>query len=271
MTDGAVLSTIVQTAGRPFPAAASHARTENDPATSGQTTAPRDNGTGKTNDPAVPRRTPLLNTENQLAAQQQADDRTDTASGEPTGDSGGKGAVTDPSNPQNLSEEEQKKVEDLKQRDREVRAHEQAHKAAGGGLTGSPTYKTERGPDGRSYAVSGEVKIDTSPVPNSPEATIRKLEQVKRAALAPSNPSGQDRQVAAEAEARIQEARQEKREKEAEELKKANEKSGDQAGDPATSNPATESNPLAPSSVVPAATGRSAPPTSPGSLFNLVA
>ena len=65
------------------------------------------------------------------------------------------------------------------------------------------------------------MKIDTSAVPNNPEATIRKMEQVKRAALAPSNPSAADRQVAAEADAKIQQARQEKREQEAEEREKA--------------------------------------------------
>jgi SprA-related family len=270
MTDGAVLSTIVQTAGKPFPAAVPRGRAESGPAQTDATATPRGNGSGKTSEPALPRRTPLLNSENQLAAQQ-AGDRTDTTSGEPADKSGEKSAVNDPSNPENLSDEEQKKVEALKQRDREVHAHEQAHRAAGGGLTGSPTYKTERGPDGKSYAVGGEVKIDTSPVPNNPEATIRKLEQVKRAALAPSNPSGQDRQVAAAAEARIQEARQEKREKEAEALKEANAKRGGQAGDPATPDPASESNPLAPHSNVPAATGGSTPRVSPGSLFNLVA
>jgi hypothetical protein len=123
--------------------------------------------------------------------------------------------------PEELTEEEKDKVRDLQSRDREVRAHEQAHKAAGGSLAGQPTYQTMRGPDGRSYAVGGEVKIDTSAVPNNPEATIRKMEQVKRAALAPSNPSSADRQVAAEADAKIQQARQEKREQDAEEREKA--------------------------------------------------
>jgi len=270
MTDSAVLSTIVQTAGKPFPAAALRARAESGPARTDTTAAPRGDESGKTDAPALLRRTPLLNTENQLAAQQAGGER-DTASGEPADKSGEKGAVNDASNPENLSDEEQKKVEALKQRDREVRAHEQAHRAAGGGLTGSPTYKTARGPDGKSYAVGGEVKIDTSPVPNNPEATIRKLEQVKGAALAPANPSGQDRQVAAAAEAKIQEARQEKREKEAEALKEANAKHGGQAGDPATSAPANESDTLAPHANVPADSGGSAPRLTPGSLFDLVA
>jgi len=46
------------------------------------------------------------------------------------------------------------------------------------------------------YAVSGEVKIDTSRE-KDPKDTIRKMQQAKRAALAPAQPSGQDRSVAA--------------------------------------------------------------------------
>lgn len=113
-------------------------------------------------------------------------------------------------NPQGgeLSATEQQEVERLIRRDAEVRRHEQAHAAAGGALTGSPNYKYKRGPDGRRYAVGGDVSVDTSPVRGDPEATIRKLTQVKRAALAPANPSGQDRRVAARAEMRISEARQ---------------------------------------------------------------
>lgn len=279
MTDGAILSTLVQTAGRPFPAAVSRAPSENGPAREDKSASARIGESGKAADPVVPRQTPLLNTESQLAAQQPGEP-TAAKSGEAAGqtpaegaDEGAKsGAVTDPSNPENLTDEEQQKVEELKRRDREVRAHEQAHKAAGGSLAGSPSFETVRGPDGKSYAVSGEVQIDTSAVPNNPEATIRKLKQVKRAALAPANPSGQDRRVAAEAEAKIQAARQEKREKEAEELEKATEKQGGEPADPAAaSRRAADSNPLAPAPVIPAATGGASSSVRPGALFDLVA
>ncbi|MCG8427565.1 MAG: hypothetical protein MI754_09440 [Chromatiales bacterium] len=111
------------------------------------------------------------------------------------------------SNQQGLTPEEQKKVEELKKRDREVRAHEQAHLAAGGQYTTGVSYEYERGPDGHSYAVGGEVGIDTSPVPGDPEATLEKAEVVRRAALAPAEPSPQDRQVAADAAAMATEAR----------------------------------------------------------------
>lgn len=98
-----------------------------------------------------------------------------------------------------LSEQEQEQVEELRARDREVRQHEQAHKAAAGQYaTSGPTYSFQQGPDGRRYAVGGEVGIDTSQA-ETPEATIRKMQQVRRAALAPAEPSAQDRRVAAQA------------------------------------------------------------------------
>ncbi len=101
---------------------------------------------------------------------------------------------------QDLTDEQEAQVRDLKQRDAEVRQHEAAHKTVGGPLASPPTFEYTRGPDGRQYAVSGEVKIDATPE-NDPEDTIRKMEQVKAAALAPAEPSPQDRQVAAQADA----------------------------------------------------------------------
>lgn len=99
-----------------------------------------------------------------------------------------------------LSEAEEKTLRELQERDREVRAHEQAHLAAAGSLAiGGARYTYERGPDQRLYAVGGEVQIDTSEVKGDPQATLRKAQTVRRAALAPANPSAQDRQVAAEA------------------------------------------------------------------------
>ena len=98
-----------------------------------------------------------------------------------------------------LGEEEKRQVDNLKKTDQEVRAHEKAHMAAGSGLVmGGASYEYERGPDGKMYAVGGEVKIDTSRE-RDPEATIRKMQKVRRAALAPAQPSGQDRSVAAQA------------------------------------------------------------------------
>ncbi len=100
-------------------------------------------------------------------------------------------------------------IEQLANRDREVRQHEQAHASAGGQYTGSPSYEYKKGPDGRLYAVSGEVSIDTSAVANDPKATLEKAEVVLRAALAVSEPSGADRAVAAKASALAEQARSE--------------------------------------------------------------
>jgi hypothetical protein len=104
-----------------------------------------------------------------------------------------------PKDEENLTSEQKQQVNDLKRRDAEVKAHEQAHMAAGGGVVqGGASYEYQRGPDGKMYAVGGEVQIDVSSE-NSPEATIAKMQQVQRAALAPAQPSGTDRAVAARA------------------------------------------------------------------------
>lgn len=106
-----------------------------------------------------------------------------------------------------LSEAEQEQVEELKSRDAEVRTHEQAHANVGGQYAGAPSYDFETGPDGKRYAVGGEVSIDVSEVPGDPQATIQKMEQVKAAALAPAEPSVQDQKVAAEATQKASQAR----------------------------------------------------------------
>lgn len=111
---------------------------------------------------------------------------------------------------QQLSADEEKQLEQLKRRDAEVRQHEHAHKAAAGQfVSGGPSYDYETGPDGKQYAVGGEVQIDTSEVPNDPQATMKKAQQIKRAALAPKDPSSQDRKIAAEASKMEAKARQE--------------------------------------------------------------
>ncbi len=112
------------------------------------------------------------------------------------------------SNENELSEDEQKEVKTLKDRDREVRVHEQAHAAVGGQYAGSPSYEFETGPDGKRYAVGGEVSIDVSEEEN-PEDTIQKMQIVRAAALAPAEPSTQDLKVAAEATQKESKARSE--------------------------------------------------------------
>ncbi|MCL2744508.1 MAG: hypothetical protein FWE67_11720 [Planctomycetaceae bacterium] len=99
-----------------------------------------------------------------------------------------------------LTEEEKQQIAELKARDAEVRIHEGRHVAVGGPyVTGGPSYTYQTGPDGKKYAVGGEVGIDVSPVKDDPEATIQKMQTVAAAALAPAEPSGQDYKIAAAA------------------------------------------------------------------------
>jgi len=100
---------------------------------------------------------------------------------------------------QGLTEAELKELSELKARDREVRAHEAAHQAVGGQYAGAMSFTYQRGPDGAQYAVGGEVPIDVSPVAGDPQATIEKMRVVRAAAMAPAQPSAQDRAVAAQA------------------------------------------------------------------------
>ena len=89
-------------------------------------------------------------------------------------------------------------VAELQAADTNVRAHEAAHMAAGGGLTSPASYTYERGPDNKMYAVAGEVGISTSEG-NTPQESLNKAQTIRRAALAPADPSPQDLKVAAQA------------------------------------------------------------------------
>lgn len=107
-----------------------------------------------------------------------------------------------------LTEEEQKKVQEMKSRDQEVLVHEQAHKAAGGAYAQAPVYETEKGPDGKEYRTEGHVDISVSEE-DTPEKTIAKMQKVYAAALAPAQPSAADRGVAASAKQKEAAARAE--------------------------------------------------------------
>ncbi len=110
-----------------------------------------------------------------------------------------------------LSSEQQRALIQLQVSDRRVRAHEQAHLSAAGALAqGGTSYSYATGPDGELYVVAGEVQIDSAPIPGNPEATVMKMEQVVRAALAPVDPSSQDLAVAADAAAKAARAESQK-------------------------------------------------------------
>ena len=103
----------------------------------------------------------------------------------------------------------ERRVQELAERDRKVRTHEQAVRAIAGtcGVRGT-TYSYQVGPDGRLYVVDGQVSLDTSEVPGDPEATLRKAEQLQQAALSGGEASPQERAAAAVAAALAAQARQ---------------------------------------------------------------
>lgn len=133
------------------------------------------------------------------------------------GTSGGSASLE--SGASELTPEEQEQVEKLKARDAEVRLHEQTHMSVGGPyVTGGPSYTYQTGPDGKKYAIGGEVSIDLGTVSGDPQATIQKMQTVARAALAPAEPSSQDQKVAASARQKEAQARAELNQQNAEEM-----------------------------------------------------
>jgi hypothetical protein len=67
-------------------------------------------------------------------------------------------------------------------------------------MAGAASYTYETGPDGKRYAVGGEVPI-RAPKASTPQQAIRIAQTIRAAALAPSDPSSQDLAVAASATA----------------------------------------------------------------------
>lgn len=116
---------------------------------------------------------------------------------------------TTSANKEELTSSEKAQVAKLQARDTAVRRHEAAHIAAGGGVIKSgANFIYQSGPDKKLYAIGGEVAIDTAPE-DTPQRTIPKMQTVRRAALAPSDPSGTDYQVAATASMMEMQARME--------------------------------------------------------------
>lgn len=104
-----------------------------------------------------------------------------------------------PQNKDELTTAQKSVVAKLQSIDTAVRTHEAAHIAAGGSLIkSSASFSYQKGPDNKLYAVGGEVGIDTSQG-NNPQETISKMSRVRAAAIAPSDPSSTDYQVAASA------------------------------------------------------------------------
>ena len=159
--------------------------------------------------------------------------------------------------PTELTKEEERVVQKLKRQDAEVRQHERAHSAAAGPHGGAPSFQYTRGPDSKLYATDGEVKIDVNPE-SSPEATIAKMEIVIRAALAPANPSSEDRAVANKARQQLIEAQRELGEKKKKEEEEAGTKREETTGLSGGTGTATRNQAEAASAYQQAATSRSA-------------
>jgi hypothetical protein len=84
------------------------------------------------------------------------------------------------------------------QRYAEILSHEQAHQSAAGSLGGGIHIDF----DSNGVAVGGHVPIKIPPLdPNNPETSYQSYSQVRNAALAPGDPSGQDCAVASKAQA----------------------------------------------------------------------
>ncbi len=103
-------------------------------------------------------------------------------------------------NNESLTIKEKLEVKEMEHRERGIRRHEQEHLMAARDMgIGSPSFQYKRGPDGKKYAVHGEVNIDASLVGSEPAETIDKALKMQRSALAPSDPSAKDMDVAARA------------------------------------------------------------------------
>jgi len=100
--------------------------------------------------------------------------------------------------PQELNSEELRVVKDLTTRDTQVKAHEAAHQAAGAGMVGAASFTYQQGPDGKMYAIGGEVPISVKSG-TTPEESIANARRIIAAAMAPVDPSPQDYAVASSA------------------------------------------------------------------------
>lgn len=125
--------------------------------------------------------------------------------------------IKEPNAADKLSEDEERLVRDLASRDSEVRAHEAAHQAAGGGMVGAASYTYQQGPDGKMYAIGGEVSVSMK-AGSTPEETIANAKQIAIAAMAAGNPSPQDFAVASSARVMEMKAQQQLAREQQEEL-----------------------------------------------------
>lgn len=160
---------------------------------------------GDINDEAIisPEATKLLESE-------QSDNKSDDSK------DAGSTSIKSSQSDESLTPQQKQQIAELKARDAEVKSHEQAHRAAAAGISASaPSYEYETGPDGKKYAVGGEVNLSFVQGGDL-RSNIANAQAMKAAALAPSQPSGQDMAVARAAERMIAEAKQQLAQQQAE-------------------------------------------------------
>jgi len=83
-------------------------------------------------------------------------------------------------------------LDKFKTQDRKMKIHESLHSTL---LGTNVSYKYQRGPDGRLYAVGGETTLDTS-IPKDPKEAMLKIEQIKKSATAAPELSHADLNIA---------------------------------------------------------------------------
>lgn len=113
------------------------------------------------------------------------------------------------------SPDSETEVRQMDDKSRKITNHENKHAAilrdSGTGVADAkPQLTQKQGPDGRQYAVAGEVNTDLRPVPGNPKATEHKAEAVYRSAIGDTDRSESDNQAARQALFSAQEARQAK-------------------------------------------------------------
>ncbi|EDO6595066.1 hypothetical protein FVN02_03645 [Campylobacter coli] len=141
-----------------------------------------------------------------------------------------------------LTLQQVQQLRELQSIDRNVKAHEAAHQAAGGGLAGAASFSYTRGPDNQMYAVAGEVPIRMQEG-RTPEETIANARQVAAAAMAPADPSPQDYKVAANAAKMEFDARAEATKLKAQEAKEKKEEEEEKQESSDNNNQDSKNNP----------------------------
>lgn len=87
----------------------------------------------------------------------------------------------------------------LKKQDDTIKKHEQVHYSVARQYSELPTFQYQKGSDGNRYVVKGEVNFKMISSDDSPDAAIKKMQQIYLAALAPADPSTDDLTLAIQA------------------------------------------------------------------------